>query len=71
MCSSDLTGKPASNEDLSRLRAEAVAKYLARAGVDAARLKAVGYGQTQPLATNTTSEGRQKNRRIEFLVTGG
>ena len=67
----DNTGKPASNEELSRLRAEAVSKYLARAGVDAAKLKAAGYGQTQPLATNTTPEGRQKNRRIEFLVTGG
>lgn len=66
----DNTGSVTGNEELSRLRAEAVAKYLERAGVDAAKLKSAGYGQSQPLATNSTSEGRQKNRRIEFLVTG-
>jgi outer membrane protein OmpA-like peptidoglycan-associated protein len=67
----DNTGSVAGNETLSKLRAEAVAKYLAKAGVDAAKLKSAGYGQSQPLATNSTAEGRQKNRRIEFLVTGG
>ena len=66
----DNTGSPPSNDELSRLRAEAVRKYLIREGVDAAKLKATGYGQSRPVAGNDSSEGRQKNRRIEFLVTG-
>ena len=66
----DNTGTIAGNEELSRLRAEAVSKYLAKAGVDATKLKSAGYGQSQPIATNSTTEGRAKNRRIEFLVTG-
>ena len=66
----DNTGSPPSNDELSRLRAEAVRKYLIREGVDAAKLKATGYGQSRPVAGNDTSEGRQKNRRIEFVVTG-
>ena len=67
----DNTGSPPSNDELSRLRAEAVRKYLIREGVDAAKLKATGYGQNRPVAGNDTAEGRQKNRRIEFVVTGG
>ena len=65
----DTVGKPASNKTISELRAQSVVKYLTRAGVDAAKLKAVGYGQDKPVADNGTPQGRAKNRRIEFLVT--
>ena len=67
----DNTGTVAANAEISRLRAEAVSKYLAKAGVDAAKLKAAGFGQSNPVADNSTPEGRQKNRRIEFVVSGG
>jgi len=64
----DNTGRPASNTKLSELRADAVVKYLTKAGVDASRLKAVGYGQDNPTASNDTAEGRRQNRRIDFTV---
>ncbi len=67
----DNTGKPASNKTISELRAQSVVKYLAKAGVDAAKLKAVGYGQDKPVGDNATVAGRRQNRRIEFLVSGG
>jgi OOP family OmpA-OmpF porin len=54
------------NRNLSRRRAEAVAAYLAEAGVDATRLTATGYGDSMPVAPNDTDEGQAKNRRIEF-----
>jgi outer membrane protein OmpA-like peptidoglycan-associated protein len=65
----DNTGKPASNQTLSDLRAQAVVKYLTGAGVDAGKLKAVGYGQDKPVASNDTADGKRQNRRIEFGVT--
>lgn len=64
----DNTGRPASNTKLSELRADAVVKYLTKVGVDASRLKAVGYGQDNPTASNDTAEGRRQNRRIDFTV---
>ncbi|MGL4395608.1 MAG: OmpA family protein [Hyphomicrobium sp.] len=67
----DSVGKEASNRTLSELRAQAVVKYLTRAGIDAAKLKAVGYGADKPVADNDSTAGRRKNRRIEFLVTNG
>jgi len=45
-----------------------VLDYMLRAGLPADRLHAVGYGQTQPLASNDTAEGKAQNRRIEFTV---
>jgi outer membrane protein OmpA-like peptidoglycan-associated protein len=65
----DSTGKPASNKTLSQLRAQAVVRYLSGAGVEAGKLKAMGYGQDRPVADNATTEGKRKNRRIEFLVS--
>lgn len=54
---------------LSQERAEAVKAYLvAHGGVDASRLTAVGYGDTQPIDTNETKEGRARNRRVELVV---
>jgi outer membrane protein OmpA-like peptidoglycan-associated protein len=64
----DAEGTDERNQRLSDRRARAVADFLARNGVDARRLTAVGYGATQPIADNETEEGRAKNRRIEFKV---
>jgi OOP family OmpA-OmpF porin len=56
------------NNDLSRRRAEAVAQYLVRAGINADRLEPAGYGPSRPVAPNDTAENKAKNRRIEFTV---
>ena len=66
----DNVGSPAGNQTLSEQRANAVLDYLVGKGVPAAQLTAVGFGQTQPIADNTTAEGRASNRRIEFTVQG-
>jgi cytochrome c oxidase subunit II len=64
----DNTGDPAANLSLSNDRAAAVRDYLINKGIDAARMVAAGYGQTRPIDTNDTEEGRQKNRRTEFKI---
>lgn len=64
----DDQGKLEYNMDLSQRRAEAVKQELIKLGISADRLKAKGFGFTQPIATNDTSAGRQKNRRTEFIV---
>lgn len=64
----DSDGEDASNQALSQKRAQAVADYLVKAGLPADRFTAVGYGSTQPVASNDTDEGKAQNRRIEFLV---
>ncbi len=56
------------NLALSQKRAEAVMHYLANAGIPTSRMRAVGYGETRPVAPNTTSRNKAKNRRIEFKV---
>jgi OOP family OmpA-OmpF porin len=56
------------NQQLSVRRAQAVIAYLVRAGVEADRLRPVGYGSSRPVAPNDTSENMAKNRRIEFVV---
>ena len=56
------------NLDLSQRRAKAVMDYFVGKGVDANRLAAKGYGEGQPLADNTTAEGRAKNRRVELRI---
>jgi outer membrane protein OmpA-like peptidoglycan-associated protein len=66
----DPRGTPEENLRLSQERAEVVVKYLVARGVARERLSAVGYGPTRPIADNTTPEGMQKNRRIEFIVKG-
>lgn len=65
----DSVGNAASNKELSRKRAQAVVDYLVAKGVDPNKLRAQGYGQENPVADNSTSEGQFKNRRIEFEVT--
>jgi outer membrane protein OmpA-like peptidoglycan-associated protein len=64
----DNIGTAAYNLELSQKRAESVVKYLVDKGIDSARLKAKGYGSTQPNFSNDTAEGRFKNRRTEFKV---
>ena len=64
----DTTGKKSANKKLSQERADAVRDYLVSKGVEADRIKAVGYGDEKPIAPNDTAEGRQKNRRIEALA---
>ena len=64
----DDTGDEAYNQDLSQRRAEAVRQYLITQGVDESRLTAVGYGEAQPVADNSTAQGRAENRRVELRV---
>jgi OOP family OmpA-OmpF porin len=64
----DSSGRATYNKSLSEQRAQAVANYLAKAGVAAGRIEAVGFGQENPVASNDTPAGRAKNRRIEFTV---
>jgi len=67
----DNTGDPSHNLDLSRRRATAVQQYLISKGVEESRLTVTGYGQEKPIADNRTSQGRSKNRRIEFKIHKG
>jgi OOP family OmpA-OmpF porin len=64
----DNVGKPANNLVLSRERANAVKEYLVSKGVNPNKIEAVGYGQADPIASNKTKGGRQKNRRVEFKI---
>ncbi|HHM20488.1 MAG TPA: flagellar motor protein MotB [Bacteroidetes bacterium] len=64
----DNTGNPESNLTLSEARAKAVYDYVVGKGIAAERLQPKGYGQTKPIDTNDTPEGRQKNRRTEFRI---
>lgn len=64
----DDRGGAAHNLDLSRRRALAVRRWLIDAGVAPHRLKATGFGQTMPLQSNASEEGRAVNRRVQFLI---
>lgn len=64
----DNKGKKAVNEKLSRQRAESVLSALASNGVASMRMAAQGYADNQPVADNSTPEGRQKNRRVEVQI---
>ena len=64
----DNTGDADNNQTLSQQRADVVYNYLVKAGVDASRLSAVGYGQTRPADSNDTEEGRANNRRTELKI---
>ena len=65
----DDVGRAEANQKLSERRALSVQKYLIDNGIDADRLKAVGYGEANPVTSNATPEGRAENRRIEFYRT--
>jgi outer membrane protein OmpA-like peptidoglycan-associated protein len=64
----DNIGDPQSNLTLSKQRAESVYNWLIEAGVDPQRLTYEGFGETMPLDSNETAEGRQRNRRTEFKL---
>ncbi len=64
----DDVGDHDSNMDLSERRAKAVRNYLVTRRVSDARIEAKGYGETKPVASNDTPDGRQKNRRVEFTL---
>ena len=64
------TPKFPSNWELSAARAASVVHLLDRYGLDPSRMSAIGYGEFQPIADNTTEEGRQKNRRVVLVVLG-
>jgi len=67
----DSQGNDTANMDLSRARSEAVLAYLTGRGIEASRLTARGYGETRPIESNRTSQGRAINRRIELIRTDG
>src|SRR5947208_409304 len=64
----DADGEDAFNQTLSEKRAQAVTDYLVKAGLPANRFTAVGYGSSQPVASNDTDQGKAQNRRIDFVV---
>lgn len=64
----DSVGSDALNLKLSQQRAASVESFLLAAGLEASRLTAIGLGETQPIESNETAEGRAKNRRVEFTV---
>jgi outer membrane protein OmpA-like peptidoglycan-associated protein len=64
----DNVGKAKKNTQLSQKRADAVKKYLVSKGVEDARLEAIGFGPDKPIADNATDEGKEANRRVEFVI---
>ena len=66
----DSVGTDAYNQKLSERRAAAVKAYLVSKGIPSAKVTTIGKGETQPVATNKTKEGRQKNRRVDIEFKG-
>ncbi len=64
----DSTGSDAFNQTLSENRARTVMNYLISCGVPAARLRSQGFGETMPVASNDTADGRARNRRVEIKI---
>ncbi|QGP79067.1 OmpA family protein [Sphingobium sp. CAP-1] len=64
----DSDGADAYNQALSERRAQSVANYLVSKGVQSARIATRGYGETQPIASNATEEGKAANRRVEIKI---
>jgi outer membrane protein OmpA-like peptidoglycan-associated protein len=67
----DSTGNDATNQSLSKARAEAVQSFLVSRGIESARISSVGLGSSRPVADNKTSDGRANNRRVEIVVQQG
>ncbi|GAB1581645.1 OmpA family protein [Phyllobacterium phragmitis] len=65
----DSTGSASYNMQLSQRRAQSVANYLGAQGIDQRRFAVVGYGDTQPVASNSTEAGRAQNRRVEIQIS--
>ncbi|HUL95016.1 MAG TPA: OmpA family protein [Usitatibacter sp.] len=66
----DSIGTDAYNQKLSERRAAAVKEYLVSKGIPASKVTTIGKGESQPVATNKTAEGRQKNRRVDIEFKG-
>lgn len=66
----DSVGTDAYNQRLSERRAAAVKDYLVSKGIPASKITTIGKGESQPVATNKTAEGRQKNRRVDIEFKG-
>ncbi|MCW2336852.1 outer membrane protein OmpA-like peptidoglycan-associated protein [Sphingobium sp. B2D3A] len=64
----DSDGSEAYNQALSERRAQAVANYLGRRGIDPIRMATMGYGETRPVASNETADGKAQNRRVEIKI---
>jgi outer membrane protein OmpA-like peptidoglycan-associated protein len=64
----DSTGEEAYNQSLSERRADAARTYLIGSGLDGSRVRAMGRGELEPIATNDTDAGRQQNRRVEIAI---
>ena len=64
----DNRGKADYNRDLSARRARSVMKYLVEKGIEEGRLEAAGFGPDKPIADNKTAKGREKNRRVDFVI---
>ena len=67
----DSVGSEASNQSLSERRATAVGSALARRGIASQRVAIQGYGEAFPVASNDSATGRQENRRVEVIISGG
>ncbi|MEI9948566.1 MAG: OmpA family protein [Pseudomonadota bacterium] len=67
----DSVGSEATNQKLSKDRAESVRAYLVSKGVPSDKITSVGKGKANPVASNDTPEGRANNRRVEIVVSGG
>jgi outer membrane protein OmpA-like peptidoglycan-associated protein len=65
----DSKGSDTYNMSLSERRAQSVATYLRGRGIASGRISTKGYGETAPVATNDTEDGRSENRRVNFLIT--
>ncbi|MDX8351615.1 OmpA family protein [Cognatiyoonia sp. IB215182] len=65
----DSDGSAAFNQDLSQRRAQAVASVLLSGGVSPSRVRSLGAGESQPVASNQTAAGKQANRRVEIVIT--
>jgi OOP family OmpA-OmpF porin len=67
----DSTGSSAYNLKLSERRAQAVRQYLIQNGVRAEKVSALGMGESHPIAANDTDAGKERNRRVEIIPSGG
>ena len=66
----DSMGSDEYNQQLSEHRAQAVRDYFVQQGINSSAVEARGFGKTEPIASNDTSEGRQQNRRVELILSG-
>jgi len=65
----DNQGSDSYNQKLSDQRAKSVLDYLVGKGIDAKRLTSKGFGESKPIGSNDTEEGKEQNRRVEFIIT--